>query len=163
MPYTSISIVQHLQKGMASTVTGKCGRVYTLGSILQRPRQGTLGIHQAEYVKTRIFTNKIFMFQKSRCRGETYAVKRVPPSRFGGLQRLETLLGSSQHLRVHTDYNEVENLLIYPFYRSTLLGLMQEYPDFPPEERRAILRRVGEGLQELHSRDWMHSGNVNRI
>lgn len=33
---------------------------------------------------------------------------------------------------------------------------------FPPEERRAMLRRVGEGLQELHSRDWMHAGNVNR-
>jgi len=72
-------------------------------------------------------------------------------------------LSSSQHLRVHTDYNEEENLLIYPFYKSTLLGLIQEYSDFPPEERRAILRRVGEGLQELHSRDWMHAGNVNRI
>lgn len=162
MPYTSISIVQRLQKRMASTVTGRCGRVYTLGSILQRPRQGTLGIHQAGYVKTRNFTNKIFRCQKSRCRGETYAVKRVPPSRFGWLQRLETQLRSSQHLRVHTDYNEEENLLIYPFYRSTLLGLIQDYPDFPPEERRAILRRVGEGLQELHSRDWMHAGNVNR-
>ena len=64
MPYTSISIVQYLQKRMASTVTGRCGRVYTLGSILQRPRQGTLGIHQAEHVKTRIFTNKVFMFQQ---------------------------------------------------------------------------------------------------
>ena len=98
-----------------------------------------------------------------RSQGEKFAVKRVPPPLFESLRSLETrLASSSQHLRVHADYNEEENTLIYPFYKSTLLGLMQEHPNFPPEERRAILRRVGEGLQELHSRDWMHAGNVDR-
>jgi hypothetical protein len=49
---------------------------------------------------------------------------------------------------------------MYPFYRTTLLALIQEDPDFPPNELQKILRCVGEGLQELHSEDWMHAGGI---
>jgi hypothetical protein len=49
---------------------------------------------------------------------------------------------------------------MYPFYRTTLLALIQDDPDFPVQELQKILRRVGEGLQELHSKDWMHAGRV---
>jgi hypothetical protein len=49
---------------------------------------------------------------------------------------------------------------MYSFYRTTLLALVQEDPDFPVQELQEILRCVGEGLQELHSKDWMHAGGV---
>jgi hypothetical protein len=41
---------------------------------------------------------------------------------------------------------------MYPFYRTTLLALVQEDPDFPVQELQKILRCVGE--------DWMHAGRV---
>jgi hypothetical protein len=76
------------------------------------------------------------------------------------VSRLENLLQGSSRLRVHTDCNEKDNTLIYPFYRTTSLALVQEDPDFPVGELQKILRCVGEGLQELHSKDWMHAGGV---
>ena len=161
----STPLATSLQRRLASTVTGRSGRLYTLGSELQRnPYNRMQSIHEAEYVlKPLILSWKNIHVFVIRSHGEKFAVKRIPPSHFGRLRSLETrLASSSQHLRVHTDHNEEESTLMYPFYKSTLLRLIQEDKDFPPEERRVILRRVGEGLQELHSRDWMHAGNINR-
>lgn len=45
---------------------------------------------------------------------------------------------------MHIDCNQEEGILVYPYFRSTLLALIQEDPDFPPAERKKFLRRVGE-------------------
>lgn len=64
---------------------------------------------------------------------------------------------------MHTDCNQEDCILIYPYFRSTLLGLVQEDPNFPLAERKMILRHTGEGIQELHSKSWIHIGTVSTI
>ena len=41
--------------------------------------------------------------------------------------------------------------------------MIQEDRDFPLAERKKILRRAGEAIQELHSKDWIHIGKLSAI
>jgi hypothetical protein len=54
---------------------------------------------------------------------------------------------------MHTDYNHEEAVLVYPSFKSTLLSLMQNHPEFPWDGRKKILRQVAEAIEELHSKD----------
>lgn len=49
--------------------------------------------------------------------------------------RLGDEFAGSRRLRMHVDVNEEENALIYSYFKSTLLALIQEDPKFPPVER----------------------------
>jgi hypothetical protein len=49
---------------------------------------------------------------------------------------------------------------VFPYFQSTLLALIQGNPKFPTEGRKNILRQVGEAIQELHNRDWIHLGII---
>lgn len=89
---------------------------------------------------------------------ETFVVKRVPRQFYDLSQRLASEFESSSRLRVHTDCNHEENVLVFPFVKSTLLALIQGNPEFPTEGRKKALRQVGEAIQELHSKDWIHLG-----
>lgn len=84
---------------------------------------------------------------------ETFVVKRVPRQFYDLSQRLASEFESSSRLRVHTDCNHEENVLVFPFVKSTLLALIQGNPEFPTEGRKKALRQVGEAIQELHSKD----------
>ena len=64
---------------------------------------------------------------------------------------------------MHTDCNPEEGILVYPYFRDTLLALIQDDADLPPVERKKILRRVGEAIQELHDKDWIHIGTLSSI
>jgi tRNA A-37 threonylcarbamoyl transferase component Bud32 len=64
---------------------------------------------------------------------------------------------------MHIDCNQEESILVYPYFRDTLLALIQEDRDFPLAGRKKILRRVGEAIQELHNKDWMHIGTLSVI
>jgi hypothetical protein len=59
---------------------------------------------------------------------------------------------------MHTDCNEEQSILVYPYFKGTLLSLIQEDPELPLTERRKVLRIVGEAIQELHRKDWIHIG-----
>jgi tRNA A-37 threonylcarbamoyl transferase component Bud32 len=59
---------------------------------------------------------------------------------------------------MHTDCNEEQNILVYPYFKGTLLSLIQEDPELPFAERTRVLRLVGEAIQELHRKDWIHIG-----
>ncbi|EEY23048.1 conserved hypothetical protein [Verticillium alfalfae VaMs.102] len=125
---------------MASTVVGKSGRAYVQGDMLQRHREDhTLSIFKAESGE------------------ESFILKRVPRPFYDLSLRLAAEFTGSRRLRMHIDCNPEEGILVYPYFRGTLLDLVQEDPDFPPAERRKILRRVGEAIQELHAKDWMHT------
>ncbi|OCL11970.1 kinase-like protein [Glonium stellatum] len=124
---------------MASTIVGESGRVYVQGEVLQRHRED----------------HKLSLF-KAESRNESFVFKRVPRPFYDLSLRLVTEFAGSHRLRMHIDCNQDEGILVYPFFRGTLLALIQEDPDFPPVERKKILRRVGEAIQELHSKDWIH-------
>ncbi|KAL9104869.1 MAG: hypothetical protein Q9163_000255 [Psora crenata] len=57
---------------------------------------------------------------------------------------------------MHIDHNQEERILVYDYFRDTLLALIKDHPDFPTEERKKILRLTGEAVQELHANDWIH-------
>lgn len=59
---------------------------------------------------------------------------------------------------MHVDCNAQESILIYPYFRDTFLALLEKDPAFPPDERGKIMRGVGEAIQDLHSKDWIHAG-----
>jgi len=57
---------------------------------------------------------------------------------------------------MHTDCNEKESILVYPYFKNTLLAIIQGDPEFPVLERKKILRQAGEAIGELHGKDWIH-------
>ncbi|KAI1395214.1 kinase-like domain-containing protein [Hypoxylon fuscum] len=124
---------------MASTIVGKSGRVYRQGEVLRRNREN----------------HKLSIFQ-AESGNESFVFKRVPRPFYDLSLRLAAEFAGSRRLRMHVDHNQEEGILIYSYFRSTLLGLIQDDPDFPPVERKKILRCVGVAIQELHSKDWIH-------
>jgi len=59
---------------------------------------------------------------------------------------------------MHRDSNQEEGILIYPYFKDTLLALIKNDPDLSLAGRKKILRCVGEAIQELHSKNWIHIG-----
>lgn len=63
---------------------------------------------------------------------------------------------------MHIDYNQKERILVYKYFRDTLLALITEYPDFPAGEIKKILRYTGEAVKEFHDKGWIHIGTMLR-
>jgi serine/threonine protein kinase len=57
---------------------------------------------------------------------------------------------------MHVDFNQEERILVYKYFRHTLLALITEYPDFPATEIKKILRCTGEAVKEFHDKGWIH-------
>ncbi|CZS96161.1 uncharacterized protein RAG0_05596 [Rhynchosporium agropyri] len=125
---------------MNSTIIGDSGRTYTDGTVLRRhPQDSKLDIFKARYA------DKSFIY------------KRVPKAFFDLSRRLANDFPSSRSLRTHVDCNSEESILIYTYFRDTLLAVLEDDPAFPPDERLKIMQGVGEAIQELHAKDWVHA------
>ncbi|KAK3364123.1 kinase-like domain-containing protein [Lasiosphaeria hispida] len=124
---------------MASTIVGASGRLYVQGEVLRRHRED----------------DKLSVF-KAESGNESFVFKRVSRPFYDLSRRLAAEFAGSRRLRMHIDCNQEEGILFYPYFRDTLLALIQGDPDFPLVERKKILRRVGEAIQELHGKDWIH-------
>lgn len=123
---------------MASTIVGKSGRVYTQRGVLQERKDASMSIFKAE------------------SHDKSFVLKRVSKPFYDLSLRLAADLPESRRLRMHTDVSEDENVLIYPYYQDTLLGLLREDPEISDAARSKILRDTGEAIQELHSENWIH-------
>ena len=93
-----------------------------------------------------------------RSGNESFVLKRVPRPFYDQSVHLAAEFEGSRRLRMHVDCNQEEGILVYPYFRCTLLALIQDDPEFPVPERKKILRRTGEAIQELHAKDWIHIG-----
>jgi len=93
-----------------------------------------------------------------RSEDQTFVLKRVQRPFYDLSQRLAAEFAGSSRLRMHVDCNQEEGVLVYNYFKDTLLGLIQKDPELPFAERKKILRRVGEAIQELHRKDWIHIG-----
>ncbi|KAK0368699.1 hypothetical protein CLIM01_13943 [Colletotrichum limetticola] len=127
---------------MMSTVIGGSGRSYVMRQVL------SYGGH-----------DQIPIIFKAESQHESFIVKRVPRTFYDLSLRLAAEFASSRRLRMHIDCNLEESVLIYPYYRSTLLSLIQDddsEDSLPITERKKILRGTGEAIQELHTRGWIH-------
>ncbi|RWA10222.1 hypothetical protein EKO27_g4879 [Xylaria grammica] len=124
---------------MVSTIVGQSGRVYFQGEVLQRHRDDhNLSIFKAE------------------SENKSFVVKHVPRPFYNLSLRLGAEFAGSRWLRMHIDCNQEEAVLIYPYYKSTLLSLIQNNSDFPSLQRHKILRHVAEAIEELHNKSWIH-------
>jgi len=74
------------------------------------------------------------------------------------LQEFKDEFGNNPRLRIHVDDNKAENVLVYEYFKSDLLSLVQNYPALPIKARKTILREVGLGLSDIHTKDWIHLG-----
>ncbi|XDG05990.1 hypothetical protein ABKA04_005605 [Annulohypoxylon sp. FPYF3050] len=124
---------------MASNIIGKSSRVYVPGEVLQR--------HHKDH--------KLSIF-KAQSGHEVFVFKRVPRPFYDLSLRLAAEFAGSRRLRMHIDCNQEECILIYPYFRGTLLSLIQDEPGLHVLERKKIMRHTGEAIQELHSKDWIH-------
>ena len=50
---------------------------------------------------------------------------------------------------------------MYSYYKGHLLGLVKNNPDPPMAARKLIIRELGQGLKELHSKSWIHLGRMH--
>ncbi|KAH7383750.1 kinase-like domain-containing protein [Pyrenochaeta sp. MPI-SDFR-AT-0127] len=123
---------------MASTIVGKSGRVYVRSEVLQHRKDPKLSIFKAE------------------SQDQSFVVKRVSRPFLNLSLRLAAEFSASRRLRMHVDCNEEELILVYPYYKTTLLDLIREDPNISDKARKTILRHTGEAIQELHSKDWIH-------
>ncbi|GAB1732624.1 hypothetical protein NU195Hw_g3713t1 [Hortaea werneckii] len=125
---------------MKSTITGDSGRTYTDGEVLRRHPE-----------------DKRFDIYKAKSAGKSFVYKRVPKPFFDLSQRMAGDFSSPRWLRMHIDCSSKESILVYAYFRDTLLALLRDDPAFPPNERLKIMRGVGEAIQELHRKDWVHT------
>ncbi|KAF2770509.1 hypothetical protein EJ03DRAFT_342756 [Teratosphaeria nubilosa] len=125
---------------MISTVTGDSGRVYTNGTLIRRhPQNRELDVYKAESA------------------GQSFILKHVTEHLFRISQQIADDFKSTERLRVHTDVNKKDSILVYLYSRDTLLTLMRNDPDFPPQERLKIMRAVAVAVAELHAKGWIHA------
>lgn len=73
-------------------------------------------------------------------------------------RELEKDFADSRRIRMHVHYNEVEHTLVYEYFTSTFLRLLDEHPDLPLSKIKKILRHTGEAVKELHAKDYIHIG-----
>ena len=91
---------------------------------------------------------------------ESFVFKRVSKPFYELSQRLAAEFAGTRRLRMHTDCNQEQRILVYPYFRDTLLGLIKDDSEVLFPERKKILRRVGEAIQELHRKEWIHIGTI---
>jgi hypothetical protein len=141
---------------MTSTIVGRSGRVYEQGEVLHRHREN----HKLSISKLSTFQAPYPSFLL-RSEDKSFVVKCVPRPFYDLSLRLAAEFTGSRRLRMHIDYNQEESILVYPYFRCTLLALMKEDPDIPVAEREKILRHVAEALQEFHGKNWIHIGTIS--
>ncbi|WPB04330.1 uncharacterized protein RHO25_008976 [Cercospora beticola] len=94
---------------------------------------------------------------KAESSGKSYVLKRMPKHCFDLSNRIAKDVPSSPRLRMHVDCKRDESLLVYDYYCDTFLELLQNDPGLMPDERIKIMQRVAEAVQQLHSKDWVHT------
>ncbi|KAF2005369.1 kinase-like protein, partial [Amniculicola lignicola CBS 123094] len=125
---------------ITSTIVGKSGRIYTIGNVIrEHPQVPHLKIYKAE------------------SENESFVVKRVPEQFHNLSKQIASEVDCSRHLRIHVDCQDGERFLIYRYFKTTMLPLIQDHPEIPAPESLKILRNVGEAIQELHAKDWLHN------
>lgn len=154
VPYTYSASVR-----MVCTVLGVSGRQYVRGEVLHKNEDGNPSIFKAAYVSSFLPSSYNFITSNNARRGnESVVFKQESKSIFNLSRRLADEFAGSRRLRMPIDFNPEDRIVVYPYFRDTLLDLMRADPAFPPAELKKVLRCVGEAIQEFHAKGWLHLG-----
>ena len=96
----------------------------------------------------------------SSCDGQPFVLKPVSRSIFNLLKEFRDDFGNNPSLRIHVDENKKENVPVYEYFKSDLLSLVENYLALPIEARKTILKEVGLGLNDIHTKHWIHLGII---
>jgi len=88
-----------------------------------------------------------------------YVLKRVFSDQFEQARRIRNELSDSRFIRLHVDENEAESTLIFPYFTEDLLSLLR-HTALPIDKTKRILRDILRGIEELHDKDWVHTGKL---
>jgi serine/threonine protein kinase len=69
----------------------------------------------------------------------------------------------TRQLRTHVDANEDELTLVYEYFDHGLLSLVQKSPRLSLKARKFILQQVGQAVECLHAKNWIHLGWLQEI
>ena len=100
------------------------------------------------------------MKNNSSCDSKPFVLKPVSRSIFDLLQEFKHEFDNNPRLRIHVDDNKKENVLVYEYFKSDLLSLVENYPALPIKARKTILKEVGLGLNDMHTKHWIHLGII---
>ena len=92
------------------------------------------------------------------CDKTPYVVKPVSESILEHLDEFRAEFQSHPCLRIHVDKIEKESILIYEYFKTDLLALVENYPPLPLTARKKILKEIGSTLAEMHEKNWIHLG-----
>ncbi|KAL8366415.1 hypothetical protein RB595_004949 [Gaeumannomyces hyphopodioides] len=121
------------------TMLGASGRVYVKGDVLHRCQS------TSEPVAV-----------KAESGGRSFVLKCPYPDTYDKCRDFAAEFAGSRRLRLHVDRDLDEQVLVYPFFRTTLFDLIKEDPEFPLFERVRIMTTVAEAIQEVHRKKWAH-------
>jgi serine/threonine protein kinase len=94
----------------------------------------------------------------SSCDKTPYVVKPVSESILEHLQEFRAEFESHPRLRIHVDKIEDESILVYEYFKTDLLALVENYPPLPLTARKKILKKIATALAEMHEKNWIHLG-----
>lgn len=92
------------------------------------------------------------------CESQPFVLKPVSESILEHSITLKRAFPHTSQFRTHVDINENEMVLIYEYFEHDLLSLVQNNVDFSVEAKKSILREVGQALETLHAKHWVHLG-----
>ncbi|TVY80611.1 Cell division control protein 2-like protein [Lachnellula suecica] len=124
---------------VSSALVGISGREYQRGKVL----------HSNQH-------DKAFDVHLAHFENKQYVLKRLPESFFELSQEHKRDFPDSRRIRLDVDYNEKEQTVVYEYFKTDLLALVQNNADFPLAARKQILFEIGKALQELHGKNWIH-------
>lgn len=86
----------------------------------------------------------------SSCNNKPFVVNPVSRSIFEHLQEFPNEFKNHHRLRIHIDQIEKENMLVYEYFKTDLLLMMENCPALPLKVRKTISKEVGLALVEMH-------------
>ena len=94
------------------------------------------------------------------CEDRPFVLKPASRSIFELSQELRDEFENSSRIRTHIDEIEGGSVLVYEYFKGNLLSLVKNNADLPVEARKLILRELGLGLNDIHSKNWIHLGKA---
>ena len=94
------------------------------------------------------------------CEDRPFVLKPISRSIFELSQELRHEFENSSRIRTHIDEIEGESVLVYEYFKDNLLSLIKNNADLPVVARKLILRELGLGLNNIHSKNWIHLGKA---
>ncbi len=163
VPTLSPSSVNHTSNKIAKTVStvtevvGNSGCRYLIQEILQEKGSPMRRVYLARYEILNLICHYASFLKVGPSDGkESFVLKDVPQSDFEYLLDLYRGLRSSPYLRLLHDTVPEESMLVYKYFTSNLLNLVQK--DLPIAQTKRNLKHTLHGLAALHEQNIVHTG-----